>query len=262
MPSNLLLLPLLAGYLFLRFAFQFRYRTQSLDGHKLVLWAACAGLGSGFVSRLIIVGGQRFAPGAFSQIQVFSSILPFEYAGTAVLSIVVALLAAALWNLRWELLVLKGFWKQFGSTPWLAMLYFTSQSGKRDYAINAAVGEQQNDLFKLINEAFSSKSLLSITLANRKFYVGYAKRRPTLSPEDQFVELVPILSGYRDKDTLEFHFTTDYQVDDAKPDPLSVMFPLKDIQVANRFDLERYMRSFADEEPTEVGEPVPMETDV
>lgn len=115
-------------------------------------------------------------------------------------------------------------------------------------------------MLRLINGAFASDQLLSVTLTNRKFYVGYAKRRPSLSPEDQFVELLPILSGYRDKDSLEFQFTTDYRVGDEGEETLTVMFPLKDIQVANRFDLARFAQNFAEDEPA-VAAPLPLETD-
>jgi len=52
--------------------------------------------------------------------------------------------------------------------------------------------------------------MVSITLTSKKVYIGYVLSIPNLSPEEQFVGLLPVVSGYRDKDTLRLVITTNY----------------------------------------------------
>ena len=55
MPSNVLLLPLLAGYLFIRTFYFTRYRAQSLEGYRLLLDSAMMGLGLASLGRLLVI---------------------------------------------------------------------------------------------------------------------------------------------------------------------------------------------------------------
>jgi len=44
MPTNLLLLPLVGGYCLTHFCYYFRFRSQRLDGYRLLLESALAGI--------------------------------------------------------------------------------------------------------------------------------------------------------------------------------------------------------------------------
>ncbi|MCD5986502.1 hypothetical protein KDX30_01175 [Pseudomonas sp. CDFA 553] len=62
--------------------------------------------------------------------------------------------------------------------------------------------------------AFAKRSPVMITMNDRKVYVGYIKSMgdsTEVTGFDKDFELVPTLSGYRDKDTLEVRYTTEYE---------------------------------------------------
>ena len=40
---------------------------------------------------------------------------------------------------------------------------------------------------------------------NRKWYVGWLTQSPNLDPQELYFQLLPFISGYRDKDTLVTH---------------------------------------------------------
>ena len=64
---------------------------------------------------------------------------------------------------------------------------------------------------RLLHEAEQQDRPISITLENRKWYVGYVAESPNLSPEEIYFRLLPVISGYRDKDTLETFRTVLYE---------------------------------------------------
>ena len=72
------------------------------------------------------------------------------------------------------------------------------------------VRRHDNGFLRLFHKALTETKTVSVTLSNRKVYIGYVIRTPNLSPEDQFVGLLPMLSGYRDKDTLRLNIVTNY----------------------------------------------------
>ena len=88
-----------------------------------------------------------------------------------------------------------------------------------------------------------ARKLVSITLDNRKTYVGYVTDAPNLDPQDSFVRLIPFLSGYRDHDTLELKFTTSYdRLYDLQIDPsdCSVTVPILQIRMVSFFHEQLY----------------------
>jgi hypothetical protein len=53
MPYNLLLLPLIGGFLFVHLTHFFRFGAQRLDGYRLLFQSAIAGIGLSAAARLI-----------------------------------------------------------------------------------------------------------------------------------------------------------------------------------------------------------------
>lgn len=81
------------------------------------------------------------------------------------------------------------------------------------------------------------------SLSDRKVYVGIVvfAGTPTESEGvDHGFTLVPILSGYRDKDTLEVTFSTHYTTRDR---PLPIMLIQEHVVSATRFDFTTWTRS-------------------
>lgn len=74
----------------------------------------------------------------------------------------------------------------------------------------------KNQLLILLSEAVFDRRMMSVTLRNRIVYVGYVREAPSLDPTEVYFRVYPVFSGYREKDTLTFCRTTEYQpVQDA-----------------------------------------------
>src|SRR4051794_41018297 len=106
MPTNLLLLPLLGGYWFIHTLSYTRIRSQALDGYRLLLESAMAGLCFAMLSRLVVNGIAAALPSARA---AWESVAPqFPYLGTAVGAALIGFLAPYPLNLIFRL---------FGRTP-------------------------------------------------------------------------------------------------------------------------------------------------
>jgi len=67
-----------------------------------------------------------------------------------------------------------------------------------------------SDLDKRLERALDGDSLVSITLTSRKVYIGWPVTSiDPLNPREH-LSLLPLFSGYREKDTLSVVFTTEY----------------------------------------------------
>ncbi len=89
--------------------------------------------------------------------------------------------------------------------------------------------------------------LISITLSNRKWYVGYVTEAMSLEPKETHFTLLPIISGFRDKDTLKTQRVIYYpKVYSSNVDvSLFVLaIPMKDVVEARLFDEAVYRDNF------------------
>jgi hypothetical protein len=102
------------------------------------------------------------------------------------------------------------------------------------------VKDHDNGFLRLFHRAATESLMVSVTLSNRKVYIGYVLKTPNFTPEQQFVALLPLLSGYRDKDTLQLEITTNYvKVISTNPKSapdFAVTFAIDTIDCANLFD--------------------------
>jgi hypothetical protein len=101
MPSNLLLLPLLGGYCFIHFFYYLRFRSQRLDGYRLLIESACA---AGFLvtmSRLIVLGLKLTPFGDWLK-QYWDAFCPFPYSATAGGSVLIGLTLPFVLNYFWN----------------------------------------------------------------------------------------------------------------------------------------------------------------
>lgn len=120
--------------------------------------------------------------------------------------------------------------------------------GKFNKGINAKIilmGRVLSDspLDALLYQSYiSEKLLVMLTLSNRKVYVGVVNNmgEPNeVEGFDQEISLVPILSGYRDKDDLSVHWTTAYQ--EVDPDEnLRIVIRQELIETASEFDFDTW----------------------
>ncbi len=230
MPYNLLLLPLLGGFLFIHIAHYFRFGAQRLDGYRLLLQSAIAGTCLAGIARIII---ELISLGALgvSALKVWYGFFPFNYSAESSLSFALGPLLAGLVNV-------------FIGT---------------EEAMSREIKKHGSALIRLLHRAAEESLLISVTLDNRKWYVGWVTESPNLDPQELYFRLLPFTSGYRDKDTLETLRTVFYQnvLEDESldPDRFFITLPLRDIKTANLFDPDVYNQYFAEpDKPTAIAD--------
>ena len=231
MPYNLLLLPLIGGFLFVHLTHYFRFAAQRLDGYRLLFQAAIAGVGLSILGRLttVLLGLTPLGKPLQTYWSIFS---PFPFSGTSAISLLLGPVGALLVNL------------------------FIKKNKAKAMEINA----RGNFLLRLLDEAATKKRLISLTLDSRKWYVGWVVESPNLDPLEQYFRLLPFISGYRDKDALETRRTVYY--DAVLKDPLLdpngfvITLPLKDVKFAGFFNDEIYDEYFA--QPADTSVPPPL----
>ncbi|MFN3324305.1 MAG: hypothetical protein ACK5AZ_12470 [Bryobacteraceae bacterium] len=274
MPSNLLILPLLAGFLFLRICIYTRYRVQALDGYRLLLAAATVGLCAMTLSRLIVVCLKQTRIGdCVKALWLECSDIPYSgtAAGSVVLACTIALaLNGPMWEawrraffrgrlrflLRRRLTMLNPF-LPITQRRWRKALYLVNPESwrawqralgrRKQVGLSWATRQQNNHLLVLFEQAARGNRMIAVSLTNRKFYVGYVKLAPSLDPKDTHLALYPVRSGYRDMETLCLEFTTDYDPvrEAGSHDPYFTVIPINEIHTANFFDPVDYATYFA-----------------
>lgn len=181
MPYNLLLLPLLGGYLFIHFTYRFRFRAYGLDNYRLIFESAGFGIAALALSHLLtrLALNLAFLEGP---IGFWKRIAPFPFSGSAFGALLLGLCSPFIVNRIW----------------------------RRDVSSLSAISRYGNDLERLLHEAWTRKITVLITLSSRKVYVAWVTLSPNLKPSMPFVTILPTMSGYRDKDTLAVNYTTRY----------------------------------------------------
>jgi hypothetical protein len=183
LPTNLgLFLAFVAGFCFLRFLNLTRYASQTWEGPRLIFWsgtAAGALLLAARVAALLILS----TPIGIKIHSVCHNIAPWDFSGT----IGVALLLG-------------------GILLPLAVNYLLP-GDLAGYMASRSVGTR---LHHLLYDLIGTGKAICITLSDRKVYAGFVIEAPRLTPQEKFFELLPLRSGYRDKDTLEITWTVDY----------------------------------------------------
>jgi hypothetical protein len=226
MPYNLLLLPLLGGFFFLNLSHLFRFRAQRSDGYRMLAETAIAGFFLLCVARIITEVVRPLVSDDW--IQVWRDFSPFSYSFTGGASFLLGPVFAVLFNLF----------------------------KNREAALDIEIEKRGNALNQLFHKAQKANRPLSITLDSRKWYVGYAAESPNLNPQELYFRILPILSGYRQKDSLEVVQTVSYKelIEDPaiNANDLVITIPLRDIKTANLFDESIFASYFAkDDEAAE-----------
>lgn len=298
MPFNLLLLPLLAGYLFLAKSNIRSYATSQLQKEQLLLAAAFYGLLFLIFSRLIVVLVLSTDVG-MALGKIFHRLAPFDYSGT---SLGTVLLAALSWNLS-NLFVNEqaaGFWlyhrKLFDPltrTFWQSAIGVKPQpvgSGlsvflKASFGILATMwcrvfhGPMRRaywkrprniaKLFRLLRMngyQFASLSVgttrpVMMFLKDSAVLVGYVTDLSAKRTDTEFVTVLPLWTGYRDKESKRLYKRIDYgdaltRLDD--PSVLSRVVRISDISSATIWNEDAFEVPTAPSNHTI--DPVPLKT--
>jgi hypothetical protein len=248
MPTNLLILPLLGGFIFLHVCHRFRFRAQRSDGYRLLLESAIAATILLCCGRFVVFVLRRLPFGP-SLKAAWDGFAPIPYLGTGTASLVLGLALALLFNWLNEPAPLSAR----SLAPWRAPVREAKRRSRlnSEHARDSEIAAHGNALVRLIHEAEKTSTLVSISLSNRKWYVGYIAEAWSLDPQEAYLRLLPILSGYRDPANLGVIPTTYYRPVYSRPgiekDRFVIVIPLKDIEMANLFDENVYAEYFAPE---------------
>lgn len=224
---GLSLLPLLGGFLFLRFFNLTKDRAYRYSGYKLLFYSAFWGLIGDLVSILLI----NFAKGLYkisnsypnSVVSSLQNIDLSPYEPQSLLSFILLIISIVPLN-----------------------LIFDEFSGY-EYTIEAL----GTHLEKILFDAQKNVHLVSVTLKNRKVYVGYVISAgvSTFRPDNDrvtYLSLLPVLSGFREESNLSVSFTTEYyemwtdedllKETGLSPQDFVMILPESEIASLNKFD--------------------------
>ena len=264
MPTNLLLLPLLGGFWLVHFCYFFRFRAQRLDGYRLLLESAFSGLLLSVPARLITYYWPRYFE-AGRNVRTWWGHLwrDAPLSGTATVSLLLGFVGPFLINwLHAVYLQVPGKepWRFYSAVkdPGKAVNEFLKPA--REKALDLAIERSGNYLHQLLHKAVLKNIPVLITLTSRKVYVGYLTESPNLKPENQHLALLPVLSGYRDQDSLKIVLDLVYpnpaslEGEYLDPEDLLLMtVPLSEVKSASFYHRDQQDRFSAYVQP-----PVPL----
>ena len=222
MGLGLLLVPALAGYLFLNWFNATRYSLPRETGYHVVFQSAIAAVLLFFIARLFVVLANTLIPAIA---EFWNNIVPLDYSGTAAGTFILAALLPLILNKS----------ARFGRFE------------ARQKAAEAA-GDQ---ISLIIDQAMLQGRFVELSLTSGKSYVGSPIQGTFGHRDAGDVALIPIASGYRDNETRDLVMTTNYapaisnQLTNRALDDLKVAFPMRDVISARLFDQELYV-SFLD----------------
>ncbi len=117
------------------------------------------------------------------------------------------------------------------------------------------MARESGDLIELlISESIEEQKVVEISLRSGKSYIGFALESGITRQGESDIALIPIASGYRNKDTQELEITNDYarvileSLDDPSPSPslvykdFQIVIPMSEIVSARIFHFEVYQQ--------------------
>lgn len=222
MPFNVLLLPLLGGYVFISRCNRFRFDAARYRGQRLVFNSAIAGallLGWAYlVTRLL---GDSYP----DCLAAWREWVPYPNTGTGALALVSGFLFAEGLNL----------------------LYF-DRSAQEELAV-----KRWGDFLEaLLIRCMKGSDQVSVSLDSGKVYIGWVTGTFNQEHDRRYIRLFPTISGYRHSETKRLVVTTEYVraysylLGEDSPggpfntveghDAFELVLPVSSISSANYFD--------------------------
>jgi len=241
MGFGLFFLAVAGGWFFCRFCIWTRFYVVQLTNYEVIIAAAMAGAVLGLFSRVIWLFADAWAPGVSAWLEVMVPTSPGvevqrQYAATAAGALVLGPALALLIN----------------------VVFFRTDSARARAAKQAY--QHFDKVFELLFEhAMQNSRFVELTLRTRKVYMGWVLNCPPPHITREGVEVAPIWSGFRDEETLEVVFTTQYdevlrtyfdsdggdgspqaRAQQLRDEGAVVVFPMSEVVSARIFDEERY----------------------
>ena len=215
MPLGIIFIPALGGYFLLRFLNYTRYGIARDSGYHVLLKSAVVGA----VLFALAHGAILAIDGNFPEISTqWESYFDYQYSGTVTLGVLLEIVILIVGN-----------------------LIYSKDEAARDTAI------RDGDLVELlIRESMQPPMLIQISLRSGKSYIGLAVESGIAKSGDSDISMLPIASGYRNKETQELAITTNYApvIENSELDYIDfqVVIPKSEIVSARLFDPEIYQR--------------------
>jgi hypothetical protein len=217
MPFNLLLFPLIGGYLFLIRFNRTKFYHQRIDRQKLLFNSSAVGLIFLLIAYIISALTGYFSSNTIYWVEhnLYPK-LDTPYLGTTLLACLLGPVIAFLGNLYWS----------------------------EEKALFEVYHKNGSELEKFLYKSLTNKWMISMTLTSNKVYAGYVKTISKPSEERTLI-IHPMLSGYRDLNTKKIQITTDYiqlyeGIDISKRDDFYIIIKVDDVTSVNRFDPDIY----------------------
>ncbi len=225
---DLLLLPLLGGYIFLITFTLTKFYHQRIERQRLIFNSLIITF---FLSIIGLLFDEYILKSSYliNIRELIGSFIPIEYSGLNQSILIFAL-----------------------SYPLAKLFNFITSTR---YILNYVVNKWGDEYEKLFWSSLQSKNdedkLLMITTKSNKVYVGYVNKisEPI---NNSHITVIPNFSGYRDKETQEFKFTTDYisvlqhfinNNEEALIDEkMGILIPKSEIVLVSRFDYNVFSR--------------------
>lgn len=240
MPLNILILPLLGGYLFLYFYHDTRFGLNRSRGRRVLLDSARIGILLLVVSRCSVLIVAELLP---SLAIWWKQLAPFAYSGTGFLSAFIGFISGLMGNA-----ILGG--KASRELP--ENVRSRASDPARLLAIVRDVERESNHVEGTILTCWSENRPMMVGTKQKKIYVGVPKHGPEPHERRRELAMLPLLSGYRDNETQEVHFTTTYadvyeELADESDPPVNpgdfvTVIPLEEISTLAVFDFDAYER--------------------
>lgn len=216
MGLGLFLVPVLGGYLFLTRLHYTRYGILRKSGYHLFFQSAIAGGVLALIARAMVVFLSDYFPQADP---LWKRYVPIDFSGTVALSVLLGLVL-----------------------PYLVNCFYGKERAER-----RAASESGALVELVISESLDRQKPVELSLKNGKSYIGFALDRKITSFGQSDIALIPMKSGYRDKDNHKLILTTDYiptirrclddksEIPDLRYEDFRIVIPVSEVQTARNF---------------------------
>lgn len=181
MPFNLLLLPLIGGYIFIHKWYRVKYYALRVDGHRLLFYAATAGAVFLFLSCFIIAFFES-SQLLLSVNDIWHKIIPLENSGRAALAFLISV----------------SIWK------------FLNIFFDYELEVQRVILDKRDPLEIMLRRALGEKKLVLFTVKNGKIYIGRIISNFNPAFPLEHITILPCMSGFRDTSTKKINITNYY----------------------------------------------------
>ncbi|HBK4608399.1 hypothetical protein UDZ25_09100 [Serratia marcescens] len=250
MATILLSVILVSGFIFVNLSLSTRYRYKRSNGWDAYFFVAAWGI------VFFLVGGFLCfilnATGVFRWVAKLLHLTTDSFNGVVSTTTDKAQRNNEIKQMAWvvisiSLSALCGWWSKRK----------TSKGDRRWDALAKAVGN--NSFEAMLMEASARQFPIIITLSSRKIYVGLVTCPALEHGMSDHLEILPMLSGHRDKDDLTINITTNYHAHYLESGVIGglshlnisdfrVLVPKDEVETLSFFDTETYNKFKQDEE--------------